>query len=82
MFPHFAKELKRKGVTLKLLWQEYIKENPQGYSYTRLAWHYRLWRQASRATMHMEHKAADKMFVDFAGRNFLLSIEKPARKRL
>jgi transposase len=80
MFPHFAKELKRKGVTLKLLWQEYIKENPQGYSYTRLAWHYRLWRQASRATMHMEHKAADKMFVDFAGEKLFTVDRKTGEK--
>ncbi len=67
MFPCFAKELKKKKVTLKLLWEEYIALNPDGYSYARAAWHYRVWRQASKITMHMEHKAGDKMFVDFAG---------------
>jgi len=69
-FCYFAKELKRRGVTLKLLWKEYIEKNPYGYSYVRTTWHYRVWRQASEATMHMEHKAADKMFVDFAGEKF------------
>jgi transposase len=67
-FCYFAKELKRKGVTLKTLWDEYIKSNPDGYSYARTTWHYRVWKQASDATMHIEHKAGDKTFVDFAGR--------------
>ena len=66
-FCYFAKELKRKGVTLKTLWEEYIKANPDGYSYPRTTWHYRVWKQASDATMHIEHKAGDKTFVDFAG---------------
>jgi len=35
MFSYFARELKRKGVTLKLLWDEYIADNPDGYSYAR-----------------------------------------------
>jgi len=66
-FPYFAKELKRKGVTLKLLWEEYIQKYPNGYSYAQTAWHYRVWRQASRVTMHIEHKAGDKTFADFTG---------------
>jgi len=69
-FCHFAKELKRRGVTLKLLWEGYIENNPGGYSYAQTAWHYRVWRQASRVTMHMEHKAGDKTFVDFTGEKF------------
>ena len=43
-FCYFAKELKRKGVTLKILWEEYIKANPGGYSYPRTTWHYRVWK--------------------------------------
>ncbi|MBM3702655.1 MAG: hypothetical protein FJW63_06680 [Actinobacteria bacterium] len=39
MFPYFARDLKRKGVTLKLLWDEHIADNPDGYSYPRLTWH-------------------------------------------
>jgi len=66
-FCYFAKELKRKGVTLKLLWEEYIQKYPDGYSYAQTAWHYRVWRQASRITMHIEHKAGDKTFADFTG---------------
>jgi len=33
-FPHLVKELKKPGVTLELLWQEYQKQYPQGYSYS------------------------------------------------
>ncbi len=69
-FPYFAKELKRKGVTLKLLWEEYIEKTPGGYRYAQAAWHYRVWRQASSVTMHMEHKAGDRAYVDFAGEKF------------
>ncbi len=69
-FCHFAKELKRRGVTLKLLWEGYIENNPGGYSYAQAAWYYRVWRQTSRVTMHMEHKAGDKTFVDFTGAKF------------
>lgn len=44
-FCYFAKEIKRKGVTLYLLWEEYIANNPGGYSCARAYWHYRVWRQ-------------------------------------
>jgi len=79
-FPYFARELKRKGVTLKRLWEEYIADNPGDYSYPRLTWHYRVWRQADKATMHMEHKAADKMFVDFSGETLFIVDRKTGEK--
>jgi transposase len=79
-FPYFAKELKRKGLTLKRLWEEYIDKNPHGYSYARTAWHYRVWRQAEKITMHMEHKAGDKMFVDFAGQKLFIVNPKTGEK--
>ncbi len=79
-FPYFAKELKRRGVTLKRLWEEYIVDNPGSYSYPRLTWHYRVWRQADKATMHMEHKAGDKMFVDFAGETLFVVDRKTGEK--
>lgn len=80
-FCYFAKELKRKGVTLKTLWEEYIKDNPDGYSYPRTTWHYRVWKQASDATMHIEHKASDKIFVDFAGQKLQIVDRKTGEIR-
>ena len=79
-FCYFAKELKRRGVTLKLLWEEYIEKNPTGYSYAQTAWHYRVWRQSSKVTMHMEHKAGDKTFVDFAGETLFIVDRKTGEK--
>jgi transposase len=67
VFAQTEKRLKQTGVTRDLVWQEYIKENPQGYSYTRFCELFQKWRKASEVTMHLEHKAGDKLFVDFAG---------------
>lgn len=67
-FDSISKELKRTGVTLDLLWHEYRQEHPDGYSYTQFCYHYQVWRSSSEITMHINHKAGDKMFVDFAGK--------------
>ena len=60
-------ELKRKHVTLALLWQEYREEFPQGYQYSRFCELYRRWTQTLKVWMRQEHKAGDKLFVDYAG---------------
>jgi len=67
-FESITKELKRPGVTLYLLWQEYLAEHPAGYGYSQFCYHYQIWRNTSALTMHMPHKAGDKMFVDFTGK--------------
>ena len=54
-FPYFVTELKRTGVTLMLLWQEYRKEHPDGYRYSQFCFHFQVWRNASKLTMHIEH---------------------------
>lgn len=61
-------ELKKtKGVTLQLLWQEYKENNPQGLMYSQFCEHYRQWRKQREVSMHIEHRAGEKMFVDWAG---------------
>lgn len=60
-------ELRRKGVTLRLLWEEYLAEHPDGYRYTQFCHHYRVWRGKLSLSMRQVHKAGEKMFVDFAG---------------
>jgi len=60
-------ELKKPGVTLSLLWEEYLAENPDGYRYTQFCHHYRLFRGKLNLCMRQVHKAGEKMFVDFAG---------------
>lgn len=60
-------ELKRRGVTLVLLWQEYRSGNPEGYGYSRFCDLYGAWRRRVSATMRQTHVAGEKLFVDFAG---------------
>ena len=67
-FEYFVKELKRTGVTLERLWQEYRNEHPDGYGYSQFCYHFQVWRNASELTMHIEHKVGDKAFVDYAGK--------------
>jgi len=66
-FPQYEKELKRTGVTLQLLWEEYCQAHSDGYGYSQFCHHYYLWRKVRKVSMHVEHKAGDKMYVDFTG---------------
>ncbi len=61
------KELKRKGVTLNLLWYEYRQEHPDGYGYTQYCHHYRAWAKQLKPVMRQRHKAGEKLYVDYAG---------------
>lgn len=60
-------ELKRRGVTLVLLWEEYRAERGDGYGYSRFCDLYRDWRSTISPTMRQTHGPAEKLFVDFAG---------------
>lgn len=64
---YIHKELRRKGVTLYLLWQEYKEEHPDGYQLTQFCDIYRQWRKTIDLVMRQEHKAGEKAFSDFAG---------------
>jgi transposase len=67
-FLHIEKELKRHGVTMQLLWQEYKEGYPDGYGYSQYCNHFYQWSKTQKVSMHIEHKAGDKMYVDFAGK--------------
>jgi transposase len=60
-------ELKRRGVTLALLWQEYRAEHAQGYAYSWFCERYSDWRNCISPTMRQTHLAGEKLFVDWAG---------------
>ena len=66
-WPHLQNELKRRGVTLLLLWQEYLAEQPTGYSYTRFCELHKGWKATVSATMRQTHLAGERPFVDWAG---------------
>ena len=61
-------ELKRPGVTLALLWEEYREQHKEGYGYSRFCDLYRLWRGKLSVTMRQHHKAGEKLFVDYSGK--------------
>ena len=61
------RELKRKHVTLSVLWEEYHTEQPDGYRYSRWCDLYRNWEARLPVTMRQTHVAGEKLFVDYAG---------------
>lgn len=60
-------ELRRKHVTLALLWEEYRGEHPDGYQYSRFCDLYRKWAGDLAVWMRQEHRGGEKLFVDYSG---------------
>jgi len=56
-----------KHVTLQLLWEEYREQNPEGYRYSRYCDLYRGWLRRQQVVLRHEHRAGEKLFVDYAG---------------
>ena len=67
-FQYIEKELKRTGVTLSRLWEEYRQHHMDGFSYSRFCHHYKMWKGKQNPGMHMDHKAGDIMYMDFTGK--------------
>jgi len=61
------RELSKRGVSLRLLWQEYREKNPDGYGKTQFGEHYQRWNQTHTNTMRLPHKGGEEMEVDYAG---------------
>ena len=66
-WPTVAKELRRKGVTLRLLWEEYRAVHPDGYGYSWFCDCFREWSGRLSPTMRQSHRAGERLFVDYAG---------------
>jgi transposase len=60
-------ELRRKGVTLSLLWEEYRGVHPDGYGYSRYCELYTRWQGKLSPVMRQRHPAGERLFVDYAG---------------
>ena len=54
-------------LTQQLLWEEYRQANPDGYRYCRFCELYQRWRSKQDVVLRQEHKAGEKLFVDWAG---------------
>src|SRR6056297_3257646 len=61
------RELRRQGVTLRLLWEEYRADHPDGYGYSRFCELYRRWAGKLSPVMRQLHPAGERLFVDYAG---------------
>lgn len=69
-FPQAEKRLTRKGTTINDLWLEYEKKCPTGLGKTAFYTHYNLFKRRQAPSMHIEHKAGDKIFIDYAGETY------------
>ena len=67
-WPAVHEELRQKGVTLEVLWTEYKLDHPNGYQYTQFCSYYRRWKETLDLCLRQEHKAGEKLFVDYCGR--------------
>ena len=71
MLPYIIKQLKRKGVTREQLHKEYLAKYPDGYARSRFNNYLCLYLGQRHPTMHIEHKAGEKMYIDFSGKKAL-----------
>lgn len=72
-------ELRRKHVTLMLLWEEHRELHPDGYAYTQFCEYYRRFAKRVDVVMRFSHKAGERMFVDYAGSTIPLWDETRSR---
>jgi len=64
---YIHKELRKKGLTLRLLWREYRQQHASGLGYSQFCFHYRAYTKTITPVMRQVHKAGEKTFVDYAG---------------
>ena len=67
-WPALVRELKRPGVNLLVLWDEYREVHPEGYAYSRFCQLFREFERRLSPTMRQQHVAGDKVFVDYSGK--------------
>ena len=78
---HIHRELRRPGVTLQLLWEEYQQQHAgQAYKYSAFCEKYKAWARRLKRSMRQSHEAGDKLFVDYAGQTVpVVSMPTPVR---
>lgn len=69
-FPNMKKELGRNGVDRYVQWEEYCQANENGYTYNHFCREYKRWCVIQNVSGTTEHKAGDKLYVDFAGKKW------------
>lgn len=74
-------ELRGVGVTLERLHLDYLGDHPTGYRYTAFCTRYRRWLKKRGVTMRQNHKAGDKLFVDFSGKRPVITDAATGERR-
>lgn len=69
LLPAIAKSIRRKGMTITMQWEEYMRQHPQGYQQSQFRKYLSDYMQRKNVSMHFEHKAGDKVFIDYAGKH-------------
>ncbi len=72
-FEDLHRELKRKGVTLQLLWYEYKQAHPDGLQYSQFCHRYRQWAARLDVSLRQTYRAGEKLFVDYAGQTMTIT---------
>ena len=67
LLPGIEKQMKRKGMNITLQWEKYQASHPNCYAVAQFYKHYRNFTERTHPAMHIEHKAGDKVYIDFAG---------------
>ena len=67
-FSYIARELKRKGVTIHLLWEEHLKQHPNSHQYSQFAALFRQWQGAQKISLRREYKSGEWLFTDYSGK--------------
>src|SRR3954451_18102463 len=67
-WPSLVREMRRPGVNLTVLWEEYREAHPEGYGYSRFCDLYREFEHRLTPVMRQHHAAGDKVFVDYSGK--------------
>ena len=74
------KDLSRRGMTLKLLWEEWRETHPDGMSYVTWCRRFRHWRPRRDVTMRQNRRPGERLFVDYAGMTVPILIDRAARE--
>ena len=82
-FADFENKLTKVGMNRRLLWQQYVldyqgKGTPLAYG--QFCHHYQLYCKAGKVSLHMNYKAAEKLFVDFAGKKLKVTLDGVSRE--
>lgn len=73
LFPAYERDLAKPGVTRHQLWMEYRQLHPDGPRYSQFNHLFRQWQGQQKVVMHLEHKAGEQLFIDFAGDKLYLT---------